>query len=63
MHVGIEAYTSVYTYVLGCETCNIELQLDAIKYRNIHVQYLPIFDTLLCILSLLKYRISFYARL
>lgn len=37
MHVGIEAYTSVYTYVPGCETCNIELQLDAIKYRNIRV--------------------------
>lgn len=33
MRVGIEAYTSVYTYVLGCETCNIELQLDAVTVR------------------------------
>lgn len=39
MHVGIEAYTSVYMYVPGCEACDIELQLDATKYRNIHVLY------------------------
>lgn len=52
MYVGIEAYTSVYVYVPGWETCDIELQLDATKYRNIHVLsniwYITLYTVMIC---------------